>query len=252
MATFVDLYSTQLDIELASEDTTELFTTARRKKAVQDAELAFVRLTGCTKRYGSLSIVDETQEYDLEAALTDYIRMAGAPSIKIVESGVDDRYIQGDDLVRADPEELDVEESGWRATSSGTPTRWYEKQNGGTVNLGFHPKPNVATGETWTVIVPYIATPTAMSAGTDVPFTIATNAVLRLSPYHQALVHYAASVLEPLRKNYSGAQRQMQLFAAYVSQYLQQERKDGSDQIRLKRDYYARSSTRPHDWRTWP
>ncbi len=251
--TFATCYGAQLDVELSSEDTAQLFTTVRRKKAVNDGQDAFVRLTDCIIRYGSIAIVDETQEYDLEN-ITDYIRLSGPPSIKIVKAGATDRYLQGEGLSRRTAEELDVEVPGWRATTSGTPINWYLKEDGGTTNVGFYPKPNVGTGETWTILVPYVAQAAAMSDDAVIPFTVGTAPILRLYPYHQAIVHYAAAVLEPLRKNYSGAQRQMQLFNGFVAQYFQARRREGPDQIRLARNYYrdASPAPRPHDWRTWP
>jgi hypothetical protein len=247
-------FSRSLRVELASADTTQLFTTARRKKAINDAVDVFIRATGCTRRYGSLPLVDNTQEYDLETTFTDYIRLAAPPSIKIVYTGVTDRYIQGEDLPRRTAEELDMEEPGWRATTKGTPGCWYLKDDGGATNIGFVPAPDVDTGYTWTAIIPYVASISAMTDDAAIPFTIATAPILRLYPYHQALVHYAAGLLEPLRKNYSGVQRQMQLYAGIVAQYFQQQRQDGPEQLRLSRDYYRDASRGEgaHDWRTWP
>ena len=239
--TFQQLWDDQLDIELASSDQTILFTATRRKKAVNDAQDAFVRMTGCTKRYGTISITDETDEYNILTTLTDYIKLAGDPSIKIVSSS-STRYIQGkDDFPRRDPEWLDAITPGWRAYDAGTPTAWYLRRDSGVEYLGATPPPDVASGETWTWIVPYVAQPTTMSNNSDEPFT--TNSVaLPISEYHQALVHYAAAQLEPLRKNYSGVTRQQQLYAGYVANYLQDEQADGNDQIWFERNYYGESN----------
>jgi hypothetical protein len=252
--TFLQLYLEALNVELASADTSQLFTTARRKKAINDAMDVFIRATGCTRRYGSLPLIDNTQEYDLETTFTDYIRLAAPPSIKIVHAGSTDRYIQGEDLPRTTAEELDAEIPGWRATTKGTPCQWYLKDDGGTTNLGFYPAPDVDAGYTWIAIVPYVASVTAMTADDAIPFTIAASPILRLYPYHQALAHYGAGLLEPLRKNYSGVQRQSQLYAGIVAQYFQQQRQDGPDLIRLGRNYYreAARGEQAHDWRTWP
>lgn len=249
--TFSDLYSTRLNIELGSEDVV-LFTTVLRKQAVNDAQAAFVRLTGCTKRYANISISDGTQEYDLEA-VTDYIRQLGSPSIKIAESGVTDTYIQGHEAFpRRDPEWLDQTEPGWRSASAGTPHCWYIREDGGSTYIGLHAKPDVGSGETWTLITPYLADPAAMTATTDVPFTFSSSPILRLYPYHQALVHYAAAVLEPLRKNYSGYDRQMKLFSGYVANYVAQHTEDALTQITLRRDYYGESMAPVQDPRRWP
>lgn len=251
--TFQQLYSTMLDVELASSQTT-LFTTVLRKKAVNDGVGAFVRMTDCFRRVGSISIVDGTATYDLEAAFTDFIRLYEDPSIKIVKAATTDRYIQGDDFLRKDTQQLDFEEPGWRSVSAGTPSNWYLENDGGVANLGLFPPPDVGTGETWTIRAPYVALPADMVGTSDEPFTLSANVAIRLRPYHQGLVHYAAAMLEPLRKNYAGAQRQMSLFNGYVAMYLQDERSDGPDQITMIRDYYGDSARTPVavDPRRWP
>lgn len=251
--TFVQLYSTFLDIELASSDTTQLFTTARRKAAINEGQKAFARDTDCLKRYGTISVVDGTGEYDVEAALTDFIRLFEDPSIKIVDSS-DTRYIQGNDLPRKTTAQLDWEHPGWRAADAGTPMAWYERLDGGSTYIGLTPAPDVGSGETWTILVPYVALPADLSADADVPFTVSSDAPVRLSAYHKALVHYAAAELEPLRKNYAGVQRQMTLYNSYIARYLEDERAAGPDQITLMRGYYdeSRRQTRAVDWRRYP
>lgn len=250
--TFLQLWDDALDIELATDDTTQLFTTARRKKAINDAVEAFVRMTDCFRRIGSIPIVDETGTYDLEATLTDFIRLYGEPSVKIVD-GSTTRWIQGKDLPRRDVEELDVEEPGWRAADAGTPASWYLEQDGGQTLLGLHPAPDF-DGDTATIRVPYVAKPADMTQVADEPFTLSANVLIQLRPYHQGLVHYAAAMLEPLRKNYSGAQRQMVLFNGYVAMYLEDERSNGPDQIGLARNYFGESirTALPVDPRRWP
>lgn len=92
--------------------------------------------------------------------------------------------------------------------------------------------------------MPYIASSTDMSADGDIPFTVSGSAFGVLTPYHQALVHYAAGLLEPLRKNYSGAQRQMGLYAGYIAQYETDKRKKGPNTVTMKRHYF-RDAGRP-------
>ena len=252
--TFLELYDDQLDIELGTTDQTQLFTTARRKAAANAAMQAFVRQTGATKKYGEIAIVDGTSEYNLYTNFTDFIRLAGNPSVKKTDSDSVVTYIQGKDLPRRHPEQLDLLEPGWRSADAGTPAVWYLRANTGTRLIGLTPAPDVPSGDTWKFIVPYVAKPVAMSAGADVPFTVGTGVLIDLEPWHQALVHYAASVLEPLRKNTSGAERQMGVYAGYVAQFLQQEGQDSEDQIMLLRDYYseAHRKTRLVDHTRWP
>lgn len=265
--TFLELYSTFLDIELASSDTVQLFTTVRRKAAVNAAQGVFVRMTGCTKVYGSVALTDSTGEYDLEVVLfpsitmvPDYVRMAGPPSVKITTTATGAvRWIQGDqDFPRRDPEELDREEPGWRNVSDGTPISWYLRDDGGSTYIGLHPEPKIPSTETWVLVVPYVALAPDMTTPIELPFTINAGPIKRLIPYHQALVHYAAALLEPLRKNYSGAQHQMALYTSIVAQYFQQLREDGPDQITFKRDYRGEASRKRNaimntgDWHTTP
>jgi hypothetical protein len=47
--TFLQLYGDYLDIELGSADRTALFTTARRKDAVNRAQLEFAKQTECSR-----------------------------------------------------------------------------------------------------------------------------------------------------------------------------------------------------------
>jgi hypothetical protein len=251
---FSDLYDTQLDIELSSDDQTELFTTAKRKKAVNDAVENFVKTTKCTKDNGTIAIVDGTQEYNIESSFTNFIELLAPPVIRIAHTTNPTRWIQGDDLVRRTPEWLDREEPGWRAVDPGTPQFWYIDEDGAEYNLGMHPPPDVGTGETWSWYIVYLAQPTAMSADTDKPFTVSGSSAIRLQYYHQALVHYAAGLLEVDRKNYNGYERQMRIYAGFVAQYLSKQREAGPSQISTLRNYLRESSrpARPLDPRRYP
>lgn len=250
--TFLELYGTALDNELSSEDRTSLFTTAKRKQAINDAVERFIQLTDCTKTKGNISIVDGTQEYDLEVAFTGYIKLAGPPSIKIVE-GSTTRYIEGKlEFPQRTVEWLDREEPGWRAYAAGTPTCWYLDDDGGETNVGLVPAPDVGSGETWTLIVPYVARPTAMSADGDEPFTISSNVIKRLVPFHYGLVHYAAAKLESLRKNLTGRTYQEQQFAGYVADYLKSAESQRPREVTFARNYLSNRDGRVMAWDRWP
>ena len=241
--TFLALYDTALDIELGTA-ATDLFTVVLRKAAINEAQDDFARKTGCTKRYASIPITDAEDEYALNSLIAglDFIRLAGPPSIKIVD-GSDTTYIQGpDDFPQRGVEELDRLSAGWRATSAGTPTCWYLRDDGGDTLLGMNPPPDVGATEVWTWIVPYVADPPDMSAAGDQPFTLGGTVLQRLVTYHQGLVHFAAARLEPLRKNYSGVQRQMQFYAGYVAQYFQDQRKTEPETLTLSRNYFGESA----------
>lgn len=250
------LYGSQLDIELGSADRSQLFTTARRQKAVNDAMHNWERVTGCTPVFGTIPIVSTTGEYDLFVTFTNYISLAdnASPSVKMVDPNGNVTWIQGDDLPRRDPVWLDSDAPGWRADPPGTPNSWYLRNDAGTTYVGLDPAPLVPSGWTYSLLVPYLASSTDMVADADLPFTVNAKSFARLVPYHQGLVHYAAGLLEPLRKNYTGAQRQMQLYAGYVAQYSTKERKDGPDQVVFSRNYLrdATSPRRPVDPHRFP
>lgn len=244
---FSQLYGVELDRELGSSSTV-LFTTLARKAAINAAQLEWVKRTECLQLQASLAIVDGTQEYDLEAAATDFLWIAKqGVSIKIV-SGSNTRYIEGDDLEVTSVERLNVEEPGWRAVSAGTPTKVYLRRVGGTVLLGFHPAPDISGSDTWTALVPYVVMPTDLSADADVPFTLSANALSSMRPWHRALVHYAAYDLEKLRKDQQRSAAQLQLFELEVAKFTSVEKPKGGQHVRLATDYRRRavfgSSTR--------
>ena len=65
MPTFSELYSTRLTQELGTDDASRLFTTARRKAAINAGLLQFADLTECTLRQ---STVAATQSFSLQTA----------------------------------------------------------------------------------------------------------------------------------------------------------------------------------------
>jgi hypothetical protein len=249
---FAALYGNQLDVELASADRAQLFTTARRQKAINDAQLAFVRLTKCTKRYGTIVLVNLTGEYDPRAAMSDYLGLLAPPLVQVI-TATQTYYIGGkNDLPRRDPEWLDWQTTGWRATPPSTPQAWYQRKQAGVEYLGLSPAPSFAVPgvDLWNLLVPYLGRPVDMVNDSDTPFTMGdTTELIRLEPYHQGLVHYAAAQLEPLRKGYDAITRQMATFAQYASNFLVADRLEGPDEITLERDYYAESHRghRPRD-----
>lgn len=240
--TFLELYGSGLDIQLASADT-QLFTTARRKQAIRDAELAFIRETGCTRKYGSISIVDGTAEYSV-ATFTDYLWFADTErsSIRVKDADGNVRYIQGDDLKFVTPGWLDTFNPSWREMDAGTPTHQYLRVNGGVRYLGCWPAPDVGAGETWSWVVPYVAKPDTLTDDTDVPFSFSNVELPGLEPFHQALVHYAAAQLEPLRKNYDAVKYQMGIFTGFVRRYLGIRADEQPGQIQLAHSYLGSRS----------
>jgi hypothetical protein len=254
---FSQLYGSQLDIELGSQDRSQLFTTARRQKAINDAMHNFERMASCTPVLGTIAITDGVAEYDLLGNFSNFVSLQERrePSIRRVSGSGSVTWIQGEDFPRKTPTFLDRDEPGWEADPKGVPNGWYLRDDAGTSYVGLTPPPGpAASGETWTLYVPYLASSDDMVSDGDQPFTINGIVFAILAPYHQALVHYAAGLLEPLRKNYSGAQRQMGLYAGYVAQYETKKRKDGPNQITMRRTYLrdAQRPSRPVDPHRFP
>lgn len=248
--TFAQLYGVELDRELGSSDSTELFTTVRRKAAINAAQLEFVKRTECLTKQTTVALVDATQEYDLEASITDFGWISDQGVSIAISDGTNTRYLEGDDLEVTTIARLNHEEPGWRAVSAGIPTKVYLVRNGGAVNLGFHPKPSIGSGDTWTAILPYVLVPADMSADADEPFTVSANALRSLRMWHRALPHFAAYDLEKFRKDEGREQAQLALWEAEVQRFLANEKPKGSRRVRFTRLYRRVSSLA--SWRRDP
>lgn len=262
--TYVELYGTNLDTELGSADRTSLFTTARRKDAVNRAQLQFAKDTECFTKSASIALSDGVREYDLEAVISadDFIAIAkdGAEYVFTDASGNVVYRSGDDDFPRIDLDVLNREQSGWRnGQNANFPASYYIREDGGKVYLGFSEPPSIGAGESASVTLPYVAMPPDMASDTDEPFSLASGSDPKriLRPWHQALVHFAGAILEPLRKNFAGEQRQRQLYAAIVADYLQRKRKRGGSRVVFAKDYrsgrYGRVALGARgDWRVWP
>lgn len=236
---FSELYGTELDRELGTADRSQRFTTARRKAAVNAAQLEWNKRTECVTRLASVSLVDDTQEYDLET-VTDFAQISRrGVSIKIV-SGSSTRYLEGKNLVLTSVERLNEDEPNWRATAASIPKKSYTRRDGGAFYLGFHPKPDITGSDVWTALVDYVIVPADMSADADEPFTISGNALKTQRPWHRALVYYAAFDLEKFRKDTAREQAMFQLFEAEVTKYYGAEKPKTGDQVQFVANYRRR------------
>jgi hypothetical protein len=255
--TFDQLYGIELDRELGTADTSQRFTTTRRKAAINAGQLEFVKRTECFTRQTTVTLADDTQEYDLEATITDFAWVSKQGlSIKIVDASGNTRYLEGDDLQETSVEALQTNEPGWRAVSKGTPQYWYLRRDGGTLNVGLYPKPTITT-DTWTLIVPYVVVPTDLNADSDEPFSISGNAIRSMRPWHRALVYFAAFDLEKLRKDVSRQQSALQLFELEVQKYLASMKPRNGQRVRFAKNYRAMQrasglTPRRYDPRAYP
>ncbi len=234
---FGTLYGSELDRELGSSSTT-LFTTARRKAAINTAQQEWNKAVECYTRQSSIPLVDETQEYDLETTLTDFawISKQGV-SIKVEPTTGNDWYLEGDDLIVTTVERLNVESPGWRAVDPGIPQRVYLRRDGGAFYIGLYPAPAITAGDTWTLILPYVAVVPDMSADADEPFTVASNPMTSQRPWHRALVYHAAFDLEKLRKETGRSATQIQLFQAEVEKYTGVQKPKQGGMVRFVKQY---------------
>lgn len=243
-----------LDVELGSEDSTVLFTTARREGAINDGLREFADLTECWIR---------AVDYTWSTAFTflfpinstavipeqDFVRLAA-------ERAVEFRYfssvastqvvtLTGPTLPERTVRWLDETKQDWLRTdaSSGLqlPESYHIAHQAGQVFMGFEPWPSTgtATSAVFNVRFLYVAYHASLTASTSVPFAVGANARNDLRPYHQAAVHYAAAQLEKLRKNIEASQQQMQLFVSYVRRYLDSTRIKGGNAIRTTRNYLS-------------
>lgn len=250
MATFNDLTGALLDQELRSADSTVLFTSARRAQAVNDGAAEFAELTECLLRVSTVACSCNTQEYNLlDSAIlgsTDFVRVAPRGiEFHLTDSNGHLTQISGDDFPRRDIEWLNKYEPGWRqSTTPQMPTGYYLDEKNGTYLIGLDLRPDIGSSETGALVVPYIGRPAAMTASTDVPFTVGSNVRVDLIPFHQAIVHYACHQLEKLRGDDEASDRAYAKFLAYVNRYTEKVRKRGGAFVTLAKQY-LRSPRQP-------
>ena len=250
--TFSHLYSSALDYELGTDDSTRLFTTGRRKQCINEGLEQFADLTECYVRQSTIVSSHGVREYSLESTVNipaeDFVRTAKQrPEYQLVSShggaSATITCVSGQQFERRDIDWLNQYEPGWRTSTGGTPRYWYERVDAGNRYLGLYPPPQIGSSQTGKVLFNYVATPQAMTSDTDVPFSVAsgqsTGTRTDLGVYQQALVHYAAHKLEKLRVNIEGSQTQMQIFLGWVERYISDRRPRGGQTIRTGRNYFG-------------
>ena len=250
MAVFSSLYGSWLDHELATDDSTILFTTARRKAAINKGQDEFARLTKCLPRRSSVTLTGGTAEYDLHSTTV----IPSGDFMEWAPFGVEFRYTDAssnvtvlagdDDLPRRDVKWLHTYEPGWQISTVASsiqqqPTCWYERIDGPARFLGFYPVPSTGSSAVMEAFVTYQARPTAMTSDTNEPFTVNSSVRTDLRVYHQALVYYAAHQLEKLRADSQKSAQHLQMFLGYVTQYLQAMRVKSGQTLTMARSYFA-------------
>lgn len=241
---FGKMWSSALTRELADPDSTRLFTDARRQQAIHDGMLLFADLSECSLRFSTVVCSHGVREYDLLSTVNvpggDFLRLSkSGPEYHFTDTGGHVTYATGEDFPQRDINWLNQYQGGWRDSTGGTPSCFYERIDGGHRYFGFDTPPQIDAGESAKVVLPYLAKPSTMSASTDVPFTFTGAVRTDLEPYHPGVVHFGAYYLEKLRINDQGAQTQYQLGMSYVERFLRTMRKRGGNQVRQARNYFS-------------
>lgn len=251
MTQFSSLFGTRLDRELGTDDSTILFTTARRQAAINEGVEQFAELTDCWVAHSSITIVGGTAEYNLNTALAglDFVKFAGEQvQFRYTNASSQVTILAGDDLLRRDIDWLNVYEPGWQndtvaSTTEQLPRAYYLRPDYGQMLLGFWPTPSTGSSCAADVLVPYIAKPPVLTSDTQEPFATVNRIRIDLRPFHQATVHYAAAQLEKLRRDYQASQGQLQMFLSYVQRYLQSLRRRNAQALTFSRRYFGRRTT---------
>jgi len=264
---FETLWDDKLDIELNSAST-QLFTKARRKDAINEAMQEFSDQTECFIRQSSVTCSCNVSEYALLSSgtiggSTDFVRLAkqGLEYLRTDSNGATWQSA-GDDFVERPVHYRNRFDPHWResTTPTQTPTGYYFRPDGGMLFLGLSEPPDIGSSESAEVRVPYVALPAPMTSSGEEPYAINSTVRTDLRPYHQALVHFAAFRLLPLKGLMQEAQTQFALFQSYVMRYHQAQRPRGGQHVVFARNYFddARSqrdadrpviSNRGYTWR---
>jgi len=244
---FLALYGDALDTELGTADSTILFTTARRKAAVNEGQRQFSDLTECLQKLSSVTVSSGGQSFNLlstailsGSSLAPFLRMSKDGPVYITRdtSGTPQQIIAGDDFPQRSIAWLDAADPGWRSSNAGTPSAWCLQPGAGRLNFTLNTPADVSTSETAELLISYVYKPSSMTDDTHVPFRFSSLARTDLQPYEQALVHYAAHKLEKLRKDTEASQMQLQAFLGYVQRYVSATRPKGPRSIRASKSYF--------------
>lgn len=239
---FLTLYGDQLDQELGSSDA-NLFTTAKRKAAINRAQLWWIVETECVQRTKAITVVDGTSEYDLVTEIDDEAFLSisrQGPEIIVTntDSGDITQYAGNRDFQRVTIPWLNQYLPNWRAIQpSQVPMRWYERIEAGHRYFGINPTPDIISPFTWTLNVPYVVRVPDMTADADVPFTVAGTTDTSLVPWHDTLAIRAAWELEKLRKDVERSELKRQMADARLADYLSAQKVPYSRVVQPMRSY---------------
>ena len=253
MTQFSSLYSARLDRELGAADSTQLFTTARRKSAINEAQAEFADLTDCLQRQSTVTWPGGTAELNLTSTTViadgDFSRVSNEPvQFYYTDASSYVTVLEGDEaLPRRDVPWLNRYQAGWQQSTVASsvqqlPTSYYLRADGGALWLGMTPVPSTGSSASMAVVIPYLAQPTVLTSDTQEPFVVGGVTRTDLRTYHQALVHYAAHLLEKLRRDEQASDRQLQRFVGYVARFHQNMRQRGAQVVTYATRRFVRSN----------
>lgn len=253
MAQFSQLYGDDLSNELGTNDTSVLFTDARRKHAINVGYRQFADLTECWIKRSTVTVSSSAQEFNLNSTTIlsggDFNRIAPeGPAFVKTDTAGNQQIIAGEqDFPEVAIPAMDAVSGEWRSTETpGTPSGWYRRKQGSALFFGLDRPANVSTSETAELVIPYVARPSSMTSDTQIPFSDSNGYSRELDEYHQAPVHYASHLMEKLRRDDERAGQQLQAFMGYVTRYNAQNRPKGARQVR-KTPYFRNARYRSDD-----
>ena len=250
MVQFSSLYNTRLSRELGTDDSTQLFTTARRKAAINEAIGEFAHLTRCLTRTSTFTVTGGTGEYDLNSTTVitggDFERVDPRGEVEFLYTDASSAVtaLRGDQLPRKDLDWLSREWPDWKESTVASsvmqlPQLYYLRADGPALWLGFAGVPSTGSSASARVVVHYLAQPSALTSDTSEPYTVNSSVRVDLRPYHQALVHYAAAQLEKLRRDQEASIGQLQKFVGYIQRYEQLMKALTHRTITVARRYFS-------------
>lgn len=252
--TFERLYSEELNLALNSADSNTLYTTARRKSAINAAQEEFADLTECYIRQSSVVCSCNVSEYAILSSgvlvgSTDYVRLS-AQGVEYHRTDSNGALTQlaGEDFPERPIQWRNRQDAGWRTSTAvtETPSGYYLRANGGSLVLGLAEPPDIGSSESGVLVVPYVAKPVEMTSTGDEPYSFGGSVRTDLRPYHRALPHYAAYTLLTIEGDNAGAQAQLQLFLGYVARYHQAKRPKGGQRVQYAKNYLRAARAGSH------
>lgn len=240
--TFADLYGEALHHELGSYDTTQLFTTVRRKAAINRAQKEFARLGKISlSKDITIPVVSGTLLYNLDTASANRFVAFGRPPLRLRQTVTATSARTATSMVLRSTAWMDEERDGWRdSAANGFPECIVYDPRDGVNWLAFAPKPNIPASETWDLVVPIAANAADMVLDAEVPFDGRPD----IEPFHWALAHFACAILERLRKDPDAEKSQVTKFGAYVEDWnAKSTRPPGAHKrVLMQRDYIGEAS----------